>query len=174
MNTCIRIFAIVLVLLAASNGFASISGDWRLQIDVTSPVICSFRDTAIQITQVGTSISGSANLSPLGSVCPMTLTGTMNGFVIGDPTSPPFAEFVFPWEDPSGGVTIAGQFRDSNNAGGTFNGRYFNTDVQGSWTLVRISSTTVPTTTPWGRITLIVLAGLGALYYLRRRRMVVS
>jgi hypothetical protein len=174
MNTCVRIITIIVVLLAASNGFASLSGDWRLQIEVTSPWVCSFRDTSVQITQVGTLINGSATLLPLGPVCPITLTGTMNGYVIGDPTLPPFGEFVFPWEDPNGGVTIAGLFRDGNNAGGTFNGTYFNTPVQGNWTLVRISSTTVPTTTPWGRITLIVLAGLGALYYLRRRRMAVS
>jgi hypothetical protein len=177
MNTCVRIITVILVLLAASNAFASLSGDWKLQLNVTSPITCSFQDTSVLITQTGTAISGSANLSPLGEVCPMTLTGSMNGDVFSDPTGG--TPFEFFWEGPNGSFSITGGFTDPQHANGTFSGTYFaaaaNIPVSGTWSLsMNASAPAVPASTPWGRIALIVLSGLGALYYLRRRRTAVS
>jgi hypothetical protein len=180
MNTCIRMITAILVLLAASNASADLTGDWSLQINVTSPVTCSFRDNAIHITQTGTAISGSANLSPLGAVCPLTLTGTMNGEVFGDPTGG--TPFDFFWEGSPGFFTISGAFTDPQHANGPFSGTYFvpgvgGVAVSGRWVLTSnaaASASAVPASTPWGRIVLIVLSGLGALYYLRRRRTAVS
>ncbi len=170
MRICIRTITVILVLLAASNAFASLNGSWQLQVDVINPIACSFSDAALHITQIGTSISGTANLLPLG-LCPITLTGTMNGFVVGDPTlGGPFSFF---WTDPGGSgsfFTIDGQFTDPAHANGTFSGFYLGfIAASGNWALSK-NVHVIPASTPWGRIILIVLAGLVALHYLRKRR----
>ncbi len=174
MSIRIRTIPVILVLLAGSNAFAALNGDWKLQLDVTSPINCSFIDPSVPITQVGTAVSGTADLSPVGGCFPNNLTGTISGDVFSEPT-----EFVFFWGGPPGFFTINGAFTDPDHGNGTFDGIYFppvggGVPVLGTWTLTKNVANAVPASTPWGRVAIIVLAGLGALYFLRKRRMTVG
>jgi hypothetical protein len=173
MKMCIRIITTLLVLVAASNAFAgNLTGTWKLQINVTSPVTCAYEDPSLFIIQNGTSISGTAHLSLLGISCPLTLTGTIAGDVFVDPTLG--APFQFFWTFPIYGTfNIAGAFSNPTHASGTFSGGGAAL-IAGTWSLAKVASTAVPASTPWGRIALIVLAGLGGVYYLKRRRTALS
>ena len=169
MKICIRIITTLLVLVVASSAFAgNLTGTWKLQINVATPITCAYEDPSLFILQNGSSISGTAHLSLLGISCPLTLTGTIAGDVFVDPTLG--APFQFLWTFPIYGTfNIAGAFTDPQHANGTFTNGGQAAPIAGTWSLAKMPSVGAPTFTPWGRITLIVLAGLGALYYLRRR-----
>jgi hypothetical protein len=177
----IRIYfvGIVFVLLFAANPFAeaSLNGIWKLHLDVVAPDSCSYEDGALNIQQAGTFFTGTSNLVKIGvGACPPTLMGTIQGNVSPDPTTS-LAPFSFFWQfDPTTSFFISGQFTDPTHANGTFNGIYGTVPAFGTWSLTFLLSGAAgaTTVTPWGLVILTVLAGLGAVYYLRKRRTTVS
>lgn len=180
MNICIRIITTIFILLIASNAFAGLQGYWKLHINVTTPAMCTYEDPLLMITQSGASSSGTAHLSRIGiSGCPSDLTGTITLGIVDPP--PPLTTFSFPWDGPMGigTITLTGQFTDGKSAAGTFSSALPGGGsigfVSGTWSLNGITPpASVPTSTEWGRIILILLVGLGAVYYLRKRRMALS
>ena len=179
MKNRICIVTITLALLIAPNVFAgSLSGYWKLQLNVTSPsppAPCAYEDPVLLIEQTGSFITGTGNLVKIGvGGCPPTLTGTIAGVVPFDPTLG--GPFSFSWTDPIyGPFVISGSFTDGQHANGTFVSSIVGGQgPSGTWTLAATIPKGAPTLTLWGRILLITLAVLGGVYYLRRRRMAVS
>jgi hypothetical protein len=175
MKSRICAVGIVFVLLVAANTVAAggLTGVWRLTVNVVTPIACQYEDGGMYINQEGLNTAGTANLRRIGvGGCPPTLLGTIQGNMGVDPLGG--APFSFFWMFPQGPFTISGQFRDSQNAAGTFTGTYLNTPATGTWTLRRVGAPAVPATTPWGLIILAALAGLGAVYYLRKKRIAVG
>jgi hypothetical protein len=120
---------------------------------------------------------GTSTLTRVGvGSCPLTLQGTIQGDMGTDPLNG--SPFCFSWFFTEGPQYICGQFTNPQNASGTFSGFYLNQPASGTWSLTLIGGTSsvpaVPASTPWGLITLAVLAGLGAVYYLRKRMTAVS
>jgi hypothetical protein len=178
MKRHVYLIAVAFVLFTGANAAHAqgLNGQWKLQVNVTTPFTCQYEDGNLVISQTGTYAMGASTLTRVGvGSCPLTLQGTIQGDMGTDPTNG--SPFCFSWFFPEGPQYMCGQFTNPQNAGGTFSGFYLSQPANGTWSLTWIGgggTSAVPASTPWGLITLTVLAGLGAVYYLRKRMTAVS
>jgi hypothetical protein len=120
----------------------------------------------------GTVITAPEYVYTLTLVTPVTLSpGTYWVEIYNDTTADTNDNFL--WEDGNVDPThgIAGFARDNTNVPGT---NWSALQPTNPAIEITSSSTSIPTMTEWGMIIFMVLAGIGAIYYMRRQRRAAS
>jgi hypothetical protein len=158
----------------------NLTGYWNytVAVDITgvgSSVDCVYAGSLglYHIYQNSLAFGGGPILSSTGTLCPPFIdmfffcdvsTNPINCSIVGPPSIPSGSPYTSQGTISNNGDTITGSLQGSANMAGIGQVTY-----SAQWTLNKLLSS-IPTFTQWGMIIFLVLAGLGALYYLRRQK----
>jgi hypothetical protein len=158
---------VTVALMLPGAALADFSGTWFVN-SIGTVMGCGYSGS-IDVSQNGLALTGTLDLSFTGTNCPTP---------VSVPLSCTAAGMAFPLsftcDDYNGSPIsvhdIAGLITSQTHANGSVNVIFATgAPVPSDWTATRFANP-VPAMTKWGIIIFVVLAGLGAMYYIRRQK----